>query len=307
MQEFLPEGYWGNFEKTKSNLLCVDTLYEAYENNDILEARAIICDKSHNLIVDLGKLKGIIPRNEGAIGIEEGYVRDIALISRVNKMVSFIVVGFQKDKNKKEIAVLSRRLAQEKCHKEYISKLKNGDVIPAKITHIENFGAFADIGCGIISLIPIDLISVSRIEHPSERFSINMNIKAVVKNNDNGKILLTHKELLGTWLENSENFSIGETVSGIVRSVEDYGVFIELAPNFTGLSEYKAGIRNKQVVSVYIKNMIPEKMKVKLVIINTFDEKPTLFSPKYFFTRKHMDVFQYSPKECKKQIITDFR
>jgi Fe-S cluster assembly ATP-binding protein len=53
---------------------------------------------------------------------------------------------------------------------EYISKLACGDVIPAKVTHLEPFGCFADIGCGIVSLIPIDAISVSRISHPGDRF-----------------------------------------------------------------------------------------------------------------------------------------
>ena len=55
------------------------------------------CDGEHNLHVDLGCMKGIIPRNEGALGIEEGTVRDIALISRVNKPVSFVITGFSSE------------------------------------------------------------------------------------------------------------------------------------------------------------------------------------------------------------------
>ena len=38
------------------------------------------------------------------------------------------------------------------------------------------------------------------------------------------KITLSHKELLGTWEENAELFSAGQTVTGVIRSVEDYGV-----------------------------------------------------------------------------------
>ena len=53
---------------------------------------------------------------------------------------------------------------------EYIEPLLPGDVVDARITHLEPFGAFADIGCGIITLLPIDGISISRIEHPRERF-----------------------------------------------------------------------------------------------------------------------------------------
>ena len=35
--------------------------------------------------------------------------------------------------------------------------------------HLEKFGAFIDIGAGINALIPIDMLSVSRINHPRER------------------------------------------------------------------------------------------------------------------------------------------
>ena len=54
--------------------------------------------------------------------------------------------------------LLSRRAAQEKCREEFICKLSPGDVIDARITHMEPFGVFADIGCGIVSLLPIDAI-----------------------------------------------------------------------------------------------------------------------------------------------------
>ncbi|MGL0910084.1 hypothetical protein ACSTB0_13670, partial [Faecalibacterium wellingii] len=42
--------------------------------------------------------------------------------------------------------------------------------------------------------------------------------------------------LLGTWEENAAGFTVGETVVGIVRSVEEYGTFIEIAPNLAGLA-----------------------------------------------------------------------
>ena len=190
--------------------------------------------------------------------------------------------------------------------KEYINNLIPGDVIDAKITHLDSFGAFADIGCGIISLIPIDSISVSRIDHPRERFRVGMEIKTVVRTFEDGRISLTHKELLGTWEENAANFSIGETVAGIIRSVEEYGAFVELAPNLAGLAEVKDSILPGQQASVYIKNIIPSRMKIKLIIIDTFDYDyiPTL--PDYYFTGNHMDHFRYSPEESSKIIETNF-
>ena len=170
MTAYLPEGNLINSEENRNSLRNLQSLTDAMKEEKILEAVAVVCDAKHNLIVDLGEIKGIIPREEGAIGIREGTVRDIAVISRVNRPVCFVVTEITQDENGTRYAKLSREKAQRKCSENYVSRLEKGDVIPAKITHLEQFGAFADIGCGIIALLPIDSISVSRIEHPKERF-----------------------------------------------------------------------------------------------------------------------------------------
>ena len=306
MSEYLPEGKLIS-EKENINIIhSPQLLYEAMCDRKILEAKAFMCDSDHNLIVNLGSMKGIIPREEGALGIREGTVRDIAVISRVNRPVCFIVKGFDTDKYGKKYAVLSREAAQKQCLENYISRLVCGDVVDARITHLENFGAFADIGCGIVALMPIDTISVSRIEHPRERFTVGMDIKAIIKSIENGRISLSHKELLGTWEENAANFSPGETVSGIVRSVENYGAFVELSPNLAGLAECKEGVKAGQQASVYIKSIIPEKMKIKLIIIDTFDYKYNPQKPQYYFSESHIDKFIYSPNNCTKRVETVF-
>ena len=153
METYYPEGYIVNSPENRMILSSIKGLEEASLKQKIVEATVSLCDYEHNLLVNLGEIKGIIPREEGAVGIKEGTVRDIALISRVGKAVSFIIESIDA---KKKTAVLSRRAAQEKCQREYISSLIPGDIINAKITHIENFGAFCDIGCGIIALMPID-------------------------------------------------------------------------------------------------------------------------------------------------------
>ena len=306
MTDFYPEGQIINTQENINILSSMSSLMEAYKTRKIIESIAKICDAEHNLIVNLGEIKGVIPREEGALGIKEGTVRDIAIISKVNHPVCFIIKEITKDDNGNDIAVLSRRAAQEVCFREYVSKLRPGDVIKARITHMESFGVFADIGCGITSFLPIDTISVSRISHPGDRFKNGMNIYAVIKSVEDGRINLTHKELLGTWEENAKLISIGETVAGTIRSLEEYGVFVELTPNLAGLAELKEGISEGQQASVYIKNILPEKMKVKLVIIDAFDSKRTIEKPKYFFSGNHMDEFIYSPAGCSRIIATKF-
>ena len=306
MSEFLPEGKLINNRENLACLSSIQGLREAMRTQKILEAPAVVCDSYHNLTVELGGFRGIIPREEGALGIRDGSVRDIAVISRVNRPVCFVVTDIKTDQSGKEYAVLSREKAQRICLDNYISELTKGDVVNAKITHLESFGAFADIGCGIVALMPIDSISVSRIEHPKERFYAGMDIKAVIKSIENGRISLSHKELLGTWEQNAVNFCAGETVSGIVRSVENYGAFVELAPNLAGLAESKEGVKTGQQASVYIKSIIPEKMKIKLIIIDTFDSRRTPSPPEYFYEGNHISRFLYSPEGCKKVVETVF-
>ena len=121
------------------------------------------------------------------------------------------------------------------------SSLVPGDIIPATVTHLDSFGAFLDVGCGVPSLLSIDCISVSRISHPADRLSNGQRLYVAVKLNDteSGRIYVTLKELLGTWEENACNLGAGQTVSGIVRSVESYGIFVILhyCPNRKVLSK----------------------------------------------------------------------
>ncbi len=303
MNNFYPEGLC---TEKRTLTYSAAELENAMASGEILEGVVRMCDASHNLFVDLGSMTGIIKREEGALGIDTGATRDIALISRVGKIICFIVEDILLDSNKKPYAVLSRKKAQKLGLDNFLNTAKNGDIIDAKITHLESFGAFCDIGCGNIALLPIDSISVSRISHPKDRFSVGDNIKAIVKYiSDDGKITLSHKELLGTWEENANLFSAGQTVSGIVRSVENYGIFVEIAPNLAGLAEPKENISVGKAASVYIKSIIKEKMKIKLIIIDTSSQS---YSPeiKYFYDKDSILEWDYSPPESKKRIFTKF-
>ncbi len=306
MMSYFPEGFLINTKENKLHLSSFENFMRAHFEKIPLEQRVNFCDCDHNLHIDFGFIRGIIPREECAIGISDGTTRDIAIIARVNKPVKFIIEEI-KDTPKGKIAILSRKKVQTDFIDNRLSKLTPGDIIDAKVTHLENFGVFCDIGCGINALLPIDNISVSRIPHPSVRFSPGDNIKAIIKSfDDYGRVTLSHKELLGTWEENAQSFNTGETVSGIIRSIENYGIFVELTPNLSGLAEYTPDVYEGQQASVFIKSIIPEKMKFKLIIVDSFDAEYPRKKPKYFIKEGHLDYFRYSPEFCTKNIETTF-
>lgn len=183
------------------------------------------------MIVSVGEYTGIIYREEAAIGIREGSTRDIAILSKVGKPVSFPITAIHFD-CQPPVLELSRRCAQELALDFFCQETMIGSVLPATVTRIEYFGAFVDIGCGFISMVGIVNISISRISHPSCRFSVGQHIFVCITDFDRirSRISLSHKELLGTWEENAAFFSPGMAVRGYVRGMKDYGVFIELTP-----------------------------------------------------------------------------
>lgn len=311
MNLYSPEGILTQNSKNYEYISSLQGLQKAYERQTILEAAVLMCDHSFNLHVSLpAGVRAIIPREEVQYCKPGEAVKDIAILTRVGKPVCFKVMGFEKSPGGDLVVMLSRRMAQLECITNYISSLVPGDIIPAKITHIESFGAFADIGCGIVSLLSIDCISVSRISHPSARVSVGDCIHTVVKSIDGiGRIYISQKELLGSWEENAALFSEGETVNGIIRSVESYGIFVELMPNLAGLAEYKPNVRAGQRAAVYIKSIIPEKMKIKLIMIDAYDSDEKSPPLEYFIDTasvSHIDSWTYSPSSCNRVIESVF-
>ena len=314
---YLPEGSLIHTPENREHVYSIQGLEKAMLSGKILESTAVMCDSASRLHVDLHGTRGYIAREECLLCREGEAIKDIAIITRVGKPVCFKIMKMGYD-DAGPFAILSRREAQRECIANYLSKLKPGDIIPSKVTHTENFGAFVDIGCGISSLLSIDCISVSRISRPSDRISVGMDIYTVVKSIDQttGRIFVSLRELLGTWEENASMLQSGNTVAGIIRSIESYGIFVELSPNLAGLAELRDGVMGISAESmigrraaVYIKSIIPERMKIKLVLIDIGDLQKATPPLKYFTDpsqTKHIDRWRYSPSVCGKLVESVF-
>ena len=295
---YYPEGMFP--QQLQAQTMTRDQLKKAWLEGTILQATARSATSAHNLLVDLGAVEGFIPRNETAIGIENGTVRDIAILSRVGKPICFVITSIEGLYEPNPRITLSRRRAQEEALEYLLWEVPNGTVLPAVVTHLDRFGAFCDIGCGNVSLLPIEHISISRITHSRDRFREGDHIYTAIASRDVHlrRLNLTHKELLGTWQENAENFTVGETVVGIVRSIKDYGVFIELSPNLSGLAEYRDDLYPGDRVSVYIKAILPERQKVKLIVIRLLPQEHDTPPLTYYKTSGSISSWNYGGALC---------
>lgn len=299
---YLPEGLKPVSQFTLS------ALKDAVETGEILEAIPKRCGIDHTLFFQLDGIPAMMKQEQVNASWISGANRAISIISRVGKQTCFAVSSVETDKKGAPVVILSRRNAQEKVMQFFLETLKPGMVLTCCVTHMESFGAFLDIGCGIIAMLPIEHISISRISHPKDRFHVGQKILAAVLSIDRERyrITMTHRELLGTWMENASLFEPGETVSGVVRSVQNYGSFIELTPNLSGLTDVHEGLVPGDHVSVFIKSMDPLRMKIKLQLIEKIPSAPTLDALKYYVTDGALTQWQYSPKNCEKTVGTVF-
>ncbi len=289
---FLPEGYLLDTADNQKMTACSDGLELARDRRRILEAVVTLCDDRRDLYVRLGDMRGRIPREEAGMG----QLREIAILSRVGKPVCFQVIG-----REGETWLLSRRAAQLRASDSFEDTMIPGTVIPAAVTHLERFGAFVDIGCGLVSMIGLERISVSRICHADQRFYPGQQILAAVSHREpGGRICLTHRELLGTWQENADALQVGSAVKGIVRGVEPYGVFVELSPNLSGLAEPCPEARVGMEVAVYVKSVLPDRMKVKLTVLDLLpgSGKRLICPEDYRIRRGRIQRWQYQPDAC---------
>ena len=289
--EYLPEGMGPLFPENQP----LSILQEAMDTQTVLEGTAIRCDGRRDLTVHFGGYEGTIPRLDAVHPSITGADRDIAILSRVGKPTCFTITGISVDGGGKPHFTLSRRAAQEQAIAWLLEHSEIGTVLPARVTHLEKFGAFVDLGCGVTSLVPLENISVSRIPHPAVRFRVGQDILVAVTGIDSTacRFYLSHKELLGTWLENAAEFSPGVAVPGVVRGIRDYGIFIELTPNLSGLADWRGDVELGDAVSVYIKSIRPECRKIKLQVIQNLGPAQGPGEPRYFITDGVVQDWRY--------------
>ncbi len=258
---FVPEGWNKDIEN-----LSILKIEEYKNENKTMQGIVQSCDEKYNLHINLGnKIEGIIPRSE-VEDTKEGLPNEKLCTGKVHKYVQFKIKDIENDGK----IILSRKSVQQEALTYIKNQMKIGQTVTGIVKNIRPYGAFIEIGGGIVGLAHIEDLSVARIKTPFERLKIGQKVNVVVKSIDRytGKVNLSYKETLGTWEENAKKFSSGMKVEGIIRETEKNknGIFIELTPNLVGMAEYSEGYQYGQKVKVYIKKIDNEKKKVKLLI-----------------------------------------
>ncbi len=191
-------------------------------------------------LVDYGAFVEVEKGIEGLIQVSEmswtEKVRHPSQILSVGNIVETIVLSV--DVAKKRILLSMKRLETNPWD-TIAENYPVGAIIGGKIKNISNFGIFVGIDQGIDGLVHISDISWSqKINHPSELYKKGDEVQAVILDIDkeNERFSLGIKQLKpDPWDLIPEKYKRGARVTGTVKSVTEFGVFVELEPGIEGL------------------------------------------------------------------------
>jgi small subunit ribosomal protein S1 len=160
-----------------------------------------------------------------------------------DKKMDFKIIRFRD--HGRSIVLSRRALLEAEQEKEAVGvreQITEGAKLTGKVTRLENFGAFVDVGSRVEGLIHVSEFRHERVNHPQDvvKPGEEVTVKVIsVKNlGDRRKerISLSIKALeKDPWDEVRSQFPAGAVTMGKIEALEEYGAFVELAPNVRGL------------------------------------------------------------------------
>ena len=255
------------FHKEKYSL---KQLEEIKQRQQVIDMYVTDIDESFNLIGKVGKdINAMIPREESSSIVgDDGFVEEKHIINKKGKVLHVCIKEIICNENNIEL-IVSKKILEIKVRKWMYMHLKPGMKLRGVVVSTNDYAAFVDVGGGVTGILKLENISDILIQKSSDVLHVGQRINVIVKkyDKDTGRIELSYKETLGTFEDNISKFKEGDIVEGIIRNRIKSGIFVEIAPNVVGLAEHVNGIEYGQKVLVSIKRIIPEKKKIKLVII----------------------------------------
>lgn len=248
----------------------LEQLEKIKKEQQVLDMYVEDIDESLNMIGIVGKdIKAMIPRDEASSVVgDDGLVEERFIVNKKGKVIPTCIKEIIVSEDKIEL-ILSKRILEIKVRSWMYVHLKVGMKLKGIVVSTMQHAAFVDVGGGVTGILKIQDIADYSLQHSHDMLRPGQRIEVVVKkyDRDTGRIELSYKELFGTFEERVKKLKEGDIVDGIVRNRIKSGVFVEIKPNLIGLAEHVNGVEYGQKVLVSIKKIVPEKNRIKLIII----------------------------------------
>jgi small subunit ribosomal protein S1 len=213
-----------------------DMLYKAFKSGRPVEGTVMAVNK-WGLGVSVEGLRAFCPVSQ----IDTDFTENLE--SFRHRSMAFKIIRFR---DRGRSIVLSRRALvvaeQAKDAGAVRERVTEGAELSGSVTRLENFGAFVDLGARVEGLIHVSELRHERVVHPQDVLQPGQEVKVKViavkdlGNRRKERISLSLKALeKSPWTEARARFRAGSVVTGKVESLEDFGAFVELAPNVRGM------------------------------------------------------------------------
>ncbi len=242
---------------------------EAFNNKEVLKAKvAQVLDGGLTVIVD--EVRIFIP----ASLVSDTYEKD--LTKYAGEEIEFVVSEYN-PKKRRYIGDRKQLLTAKKAEmqKELFANLKEGDIVEGTVKNVTDFGAFIDLG-GVDGLLHISEMSWGRVENPKKVFEVGKQVKVLVKEIAGSKVALSLKfDDQNPWKDAAEKYAVGNTVTGKVARMADFGAFIELETGVDALL-HVSQISKEHVEKPADVLKIGDEVTAKVVDFNEADKKISL-------------------------------
>ena len=247
-----------------------DKLQKDFEEGKAIEG-TVTSSVRGGLLVDVGT-RGFLP----ASLISNRYVSDLK--PYIGKTMKLKITEI--DPNKNRLILSHKDLVEEEREEAFdkvASQLVVGDVIEGKVSRLTNFGAFIHVG-GVDGLVHISEISYKHVDKPSDALKAGQDVKVKVIgiDNDRHRISLSIKQTEPSPFEQATaNLNEGDVFEGEVKSLTNFGAFVEVADGIQGLV-HVSEISNKHVDKPSDVLKVGQTVKVKVLNIDPSDRRISL-------------------------------
>ena len=171
------------------------------------------------------------------------HISEISWDKNIKNPKDHISEGEELDVEVIEIDAKDRRLRVslknllKKPFDEFKAKFKEGDVTKGVVTSVTNFGAFVKIGA-VEGLLHNEDASWDRNDKCKDLFKVGdeVEVKIIKIDSNEQKISLSQKDLKQSPVQAfAKKFNVGDIVTGKIRDIKDFGVFVELGDNVDAL------------------------------------------------------------------------
>jgi small subunit ribosomal protein S1 len=220
------------------------------------------------VFVDLGGVDGLLHISD----LSWGRISHPSEVVKLDEELECVVIGVDKNNDKISLGLKQKTASP---WEDVENRYPIGVRVKGTVVNVMNYGVFVRLEEGIEGLVHISEMSwTKRLAHPSEMVNMGDEIEAVVLNVNKEKreISLGLKQTeINPWTIASQKYPAGTIVTTTVRSMTNFGVFVEIEPGIDGMIHISDLSWTKKYN--HPSEMLEKSQEVKCVVLEVNEDK----------------------------------